>query len=546
MTSTHTPPAPEQTAHPSAAPPGPEPTGNPTPPNPTRPRRPARRGRLLLLLLIVTGAASAGYLHWGSWWSAPPDESIQLFTVTPRSFPIILREKGELQAANSIDIRCELEGRSTIIFIVDEGTNAQKGDLLVELASDEIDERIREAEIREASARAAYETTVKEYEILQDDNASTIRKSELEFRLAELALEKYREGEQIQQRQTAELAFEKAKSVRDRAKDNLADSEELFGQGFLTRLELEDDRFDVYESEIELKKAKLALEVLDKYTIPMELQQKQADLDEARKELIRTKKSASAKEAKQLADVEAKKSELELIQDKLTKYRDQKAKAKIVAPADGLVVYARSGRWWRNDTRIEKGAQVYERQSLIELPDTSSMKVVIRVHEAKTEMLKEGLPTTVEIEGFSGKTFPGTISKIAVLADSQNRWLNPNLKEYETEVLLDGEFSELKPGITAHVQILVTELTDVLAVPVQAVFAQGEDYYVFEPGEDGPEPLPITIGQASNEYVEVESGLTEGDRVYLVITDAMKRMLDEDEDAPNQRVQVPGSSPAEG
>ena len=64
---------------------------------------------------------------------------------------------------------------------------------------------------------------------------------------------------------------------------------------------------------------------------------------------------------------------------------------------------------------------------------------------------------------------PASVQKIAVLADSQNRWLNPNLKEYETEVLLAGSFQELKPGATARVEIQLAELNDVLAVPVQAV-----------------------------------------------------------------------------
>ncbi len=504
---------------------------------PHRARR--RRWPLILLLVLVAVGAPAGYWGW-SRLAAPKDSgSIQLFTVARRSFPVTLNERGELKAARSLDIRCELEGRSTIISLVEEGTQAKKGDLLVELASDEIVEKIRDAEIREATALAAYEAAVKELEILQDENASKIRKAELDLRLAELALEKYREGEAVELRQDATLDKEKADYVYRRTRDTLKDSEELHEQGFLTRIELDNDRFAHYEAGLNVKKADLGNQVIEKYTIPMALQEKESNVTEARKELERTRKAALASEAKATADRAAKKSELELIQEKLAKYRDQKVKSRIYAPADGLVVYARSQSWYRSETLIEKGAQVIERQSLIELPDTSSMKARIQVHEAQMERLRVGLPATVDIEGFSGQQFRGSVSRIAVLADSQNRYLNPNLKQYETEILLEGEFEKLKPGLTARVEILVAELTDVLAVPVQAVFAKAGRYYVFVERGGRTDPVPVEPGMSSNEFVEIRAGLDAGDRVYLAVTEQMKLLLP-DEDAEGRRARHGG------
>ncbi len=341
-----------------------------------------------------------------------------------------LEEKGELKAASSIDIRCELEGRSTIIQLVPEGTHVKKGDLLVELASDEIDDKIRDAEIKSATAQAAFEASEKERQILIDENASKVRKAQLALWLAEHAVEKYQEGESAELKQDADLALQKARYVLQRAQEQFKDSKELYDQGYVTRIEMENDKFAEYQAGIELKKAELALEVLSKYTIPMALQEKNSDVEEAKKELERTKKAAMASEAKAASDVSAKESELKLVQEKLTKLRDQKTKARIVAPAEGLVVYARENSWHREDTIIETGKQVFERQSLIELPDTSSMKVVIRVHEAKTGMLKLGLPATVTVEGVSGN-FRRAGFQDRVLADSHNA-AQSELKESKT------------------------------------------------------------------------------------------------------------------
>ncbi len=476
----------------------------------------------IVVLIGVIAFTSAGRLLRPS-----PIQDITLYTVAQRSFPVLLEEKGELQAANSIDIRCELEGKSTIIYLIEEGTHAKKGDLLVELASDAIDESIRETEIKEANAQAAYEAAVKEQEILQDENASKIRKAALALEIAEIAEKKYKEGDAVELRQTANLALEKCKSVLKRAEEDLKDSTDLYQQGFVTRIDLENDRFKAFEAQLELKKAELALDVLEKYTIPMNLREKESDVTEARKELEREKKSAEASEAKSMADVAGKKSELQILKEKLDRLRDQKAKAKILAPADGLVVYARSGSWHSSDRQIMTGASVFERQSLIELPDTSSMMVVVRVHEAQTEHLNVGLPAVIEVEGFTGRRFTGTVSKIAVLADSQNRWLNPNLKEYETEILLDGTFKDLKPGITARAQVQLAQLSNVLAVPVQSVFGKGNRYYVFLQEGESSRPVEVTIGLASNEYVEIKDGLKAGQTIRLAVSDELKLMLPE-------------------
>ncbi len=526
------PPAPRPVSWPSAGKPAPAPA----------PRR--LRWTSILFAVLLLAAVGAGAYLVPRLLRPTSQKDLQLHTVSLRSFPVVLEEKGELEAAASIEIRSELEGKATIINLVDEGTSVKKGDLLVELASDVIDSNIRDQEIAEATASAAFEASKKELDILKDANASLIRKADLALKLAELAQEKYKEGESEQLKTEAKLAVEKAEEVLKRAKATYADSKDLFDQGFLTRIDLENDRFAEYAAGIELTKAQLAQKVLGTYTIPMALEEKHSAVTEAQKELERTRKSAAASEAKALADVEAKKAQLDVVREKLAKYRDQKAKSKIYAPADGLVVYARGDSWYRSENRIEKGTQVYERQSLIELPDTSSMKVVIRVHEAQIEYLKPGLPATVEIEGFTTRMFTGRVSKIGVLADSQNRWLNPDLKEYETQILLDGTFGkglDLKPGTTARAKVELAQLNNVIGVPVQAVFAKNARHYVFLEDHGQVKVAPVQIGLASAEYVEIKSGLQAGQVIRLAVTDEMKLLLPEDQGSENDAGRHGGS-----
>lgn len=479
------------------------------------------------LALAAVAVAAIGIYFVGKRWLAPiAAQDIQLFTVTQRSFPILLTASGELKAANSVEVRSEVEGRATIISLVAEGAHVKQGDLLVELASDEIDEKIRDLEIKETVAAASYEAAVKELEILKDKNQSEERKAVLALDMARLSLEKYRKGESKELRKESEITVKQTEEELQRAKDYLKDSEELFKEGFITRIERERDEFEAWKAENTLEKMQVRAEVLEKWTIPMDLQTKESDVEEADAELERTKKASRASEEKAIAEVNAKKDELAIVRDKLNKAREQKKKARIVAPADGLVVYFKED-WW-DETRIKTGTELHERQQIIELPDTSSMKVVIRVHETQIERLKEGLAATVTLEGYSGRQYPGKVTKIGTVADSAHRWMNPNTKEYLTEILIEGATSDLKPGGTAKVEVLVTQLNNVTAVPVQAVFGKGGKYYVFADERGNTRPVEVEVGLASTEYVEVKKGLDVGQQIRLSITDEMKRLLPDD------------------
>jgi HlyD family secretion protein len=353
---------------------------------------------------------------------------------------------------------------------------------------------------------------------------------------AEIELEKYVEGDWEQQKTDAQLEVERAKERFDQAQKTLEDSQDLFKREFITELELQRDRFDLLEADIALKKAKLAEIILNKYTHPQDLTQKQSDVEEAKKDLERVRKSAAAKAAQKKADLDARGAELEIIRERLGKYREQKVKTRILAPADGLVVYYTEPQRWGNSGEIKEGVEVRERQNLITLPDTSVMKVKLRVHESLATSIRDGLPATVTVEGVENHVFTGRVTKVAALADSQNRWLNPDLKEYATEITLDPTDVELKPGVTARAEIHVREVTDSLAVPIQCLFGKGRKQYVFRGKGDDAEPVEVQVGASSREFAEIKKGLREGDRVLLAVSDDLKRKLPEPETRPATEV----------
>ena len=102
-----------------------------------------------------------------------------------------------------------------------------------------------------------------------------------------------------------------------------------------------------------------------------------------------------------------------------------------------------------------------------------------------------------------------------MLPDSQNRWMNPDLKVYLTTITIDGTYDWIKPGMSAKVEILVDHLKDVVYVPIQAVAPSDGKQICYVAGGIKPQKREVEIGQLNDEFIEIKKGLKEGEKVLL-------------------------------
>jgi multidrug efflux pump subunit AcrA (membrane-fusion protein) len=194
--------------------------------------------------------------------------------------------------------------------------------------------------------------------------------------------------------------------------------------------------------------------------------------------------------------------------------QEQLADCTITAPADGMVVYASSGDRWAQ-TQIQEGAQVRERQTIMRLPDTTSMKAIARIGETQVGRLSNGMRAKVRIAGIPNP-IGATVTKISVLADSSQRFFNPDLKEYPVDLVLDDTPKSLKPGMGANVEILVNHFDNVLGVPLAAIYSAGPDTYVFVRDDQKVRPVKVKIGQSNDTHGVIKEGLEAGAEVLLL------------------------------
>lgn len=515
-----------------------------------RSRRSARGGIVLKLLigLVVLGAAGAGvaYMTLGS----GPDagQALDTAVVERRAFNVTATANGELRAKTQTILRSELERQAAIVELVEEASRVKTGDVIVRLASDELEAELDGDLLQQEQARAQLITAESALDIQISDNSSALRKAELEVRLAEVELRKWTEGDDVEKTLELQLAVEKGERELDRLTTKLARSEELHKREFLSFDELEKDRLEFIEAQANLKSAKVSLDVYNLYTRVKEQEKLVGDQDEKRAELDRVRRKNESELATKQADLNNARRQLELRDAKVEKLKQQIEKTAIKAPTDGLVVYATSLEqysWMNNQEPLNVGTQINPNQEIIMLPDTSEMVAVVKVQESLVGRVKAGQKAEVKVDAAQGRTYTGTVESIGLMAQSGG-WRDPNVREYEVRIALNlNEWASggsaagendieklegvaasgdaepgtpahgLKPSMRAEGKIVLAEIEDSLAVPLQAVYTEGPVQFVYVVKGEKFVQKQVGVGRRSDSFAEIRSGLEAGDVVVL-------------------------------
>lgn len=427
-------------------------------------------------------------------------------------FTISLPTGGSLEAVDRVTVRNMVPGRTEIISLIKEGTVVKKGDLLVELDANGIEDQLSLAEIAYQQAVFAFSEQEERAEVLKSDNALKLRDAELAVKLAKQDHAKYVDGQWPQLSKKAETTISLATEELRRAQDRLAGTKKLEAKGYVNPTELVTDTLAARRREIELATAEEDRRLLLEFDYPRAIQQLDLALENANIRLERTRKQNQMQEEKAQLQLTSSKETLELRKVKLEELRSSKEYTLIRAPKAGLVVYEKSEDF--RSEGIGEGILVRERQPLISLPDVSRMKVMINVYENQVSLVKPGMRAFIKLDALPDQRFLGEVISVASMPEP-SRDGNPNYRIYKAEVLVKDELPDIKPGITAKVDVLIAELQNVIKVPLQAVVGVGDRQVCFLQQNGKLNAVPVEIGLFDNDFVQITKGLESGDLVSL-------------------------------
>lgn len=481
-----------------------------------------------LVILMAGGAAWMGMmrptwwrsLFWGSSASKATPKNLVLERAIRAPFLISLSVQGNLDSRKNATLTSLVEGTTTIISLVPEGTWVTQGEVVCELDSASLREQAKQQEITFTQAGAALAQSKESLEIQKRQNESDIAASQLAWALAQLDLESFERGQYPQQQKQLSGNVALANEELLRANESYQFTIEQVKKGYRTQNDLEAARLAVKQAELKLQGAKEELTVLTDFTYRRTIAELQANAKEFEMELERVRLKARSALTQVEKDVEAKRLTHDVEKERLDRLQNQIEACTLRAPQDGEVVYANmssSSRRSSEPNAIEEGATVRERQAIINLPDITQMKVDCRIHESLIGAIRKGLRCRIRVDAYPDEIYSGEIAHVSSVPMSGS-WPNMDLREYATEVhLLDGvdKVRRLRPGLTAQVEVLVDSRPNVLQAPVQSVVTVADRQIAFVFVGDRVERRLVKVGASNQSHLEILDGVAEGERVVL-------------------------------
>ena len=153
--------------------------------------------------------------------------------------------------------------------------------------------------------------------------------------------------------------------------------------------------------------------------------------------------------------------------------------------------------------------------------DLSQLELQMDVSELDIGQIQPGQTVEITAEALPGQTFTGVVEKVSV-----NGTTTDGFTTYPVTILL-SEYGDLNPGMNVSAHIIVERAENALCVPAEAVNSDGTVLVAGEGAfaEDGVtiadpskiESRPVTLGRGNQDFVEITSGLEEGETVLLPI-----------------------------
>jgi HlyD family secretion protein len=302
----------------------------------------------------------------------------------------------------------------------------------------------------------------------------------------------------------------------EKAKTDFAGKERLHKKKYITDQELKSAEIAVNRQEASVKASQKALEIFKNYEFPKQAEKLMSGFIQAKRKLERTEQQSLSEIAKAKATLASAEARYKIEQDQIAEYEKQIKYCVMVAEQPGLVVYGGSdkGRYW-NEEPIKAGSTIRERQTIITIPDMSSMAVKVDIHESDIKKIKVGQAAIIRVDAFPDRKMEGEVTKVAVLPSSQSRWMNPDLKVYETTIKVDGSREWVKPGMSAEVEIMVNHIENATYIPLQSIVPQKGKKVCFVIEGGNPVVREVETGEITVEYVTITKGLEKSEKVLI-------------------------------
>ena len=146
----------------------------------------------------------------------------------------------------------------------------------------------------------------------------------------------------------------------------------------------------------------------------------------------------------------------------------------MISPGSGIAILKDN---WMTSQKWQAGDQPYSGTTLIELPDLNEMMAEVKINEVDIAKITPGLKVEIKPDAYSDTIFTGKVIAIANLA--QNKDSKSKIKIFPVQIFINNKTVSLLPGLTVSCKIKINELKGVLYVPVEVIFKEQGNEFVY-------------------------------------------------------------------
>lgn len=473
---------------------------------------------LIPLILIIAVAAAVIIIRFraGSNNRRETDPTMGLIeTVSTQDLSETVTASGTVLLNDEIEVYAEGDVNIVRSILVEEGDVVTAGDLLVEYDVDDTKESLensirdlkRDIESAELSLQnLSLAATGSDLEKLQD----AVTTAEINLQNANVTYNGY--TTKLSQQQTT---IDTAQTDVDRAQKDYDNCLALMEVGGATQSELDDCEYALTNAKDTLTKAQDDYnDLLDEQeSARLSVLSAENSLSEAQTALYEGQNPLSS-ESSQIS-YKQQQLNIEALKDSLSDYEQDLAELVYYTYADvsGTVT----------EVCIDEGTYTEENTIIMYVADFNDLIVSANIEEYDAPLLALGQKVTMTSDGLEDKVYTGTIIKISPSADDTSTNMGTETT-VPIEISVDNPDGILKPGYSLDLEITVSEMSDLLMISTSSISRdENDESFVYRiNNENKLEKTVITTGDSSDVYIEVLSGLSEGDRIVSSIFDGIE------------------------
>lgn len=478
-----------------------------------------------LLLVVVTGVTAGWYFYptADAELELANKDADMLFRVGRSDMVIGILASGTVNARKNHKLSLQAGYSSKVSWLIDENVKVKVGDTLIKFDDSELKNRVEDYALEYENAKKALEIDREELEIQKSSNKADLKQAEDRVRDAEEAFHKYIKLEGPKARDSQQIKLDNALKSLEDAQQKYLDSQtkhtntvyDSKGAEEAALKIIEQNRKAVEQQELNYDNAVLDRKLFKRYNYPNKIISLENSLEQAKLNLQKTKVRIQSSIIQKDSSIIRQKNSIRRSEKNYNQYKEYLEMMEIKSPVDGVVIYGDPSERW-NRLELKVGLQVHKGQVLLTIPDLSSMIVNFDLPEQYRSRVNVDNEVVITPDSLPGLKIRGKITKIAPLPVNQIHWDRGSPKIYKSTVEFSTQDKRLVSGMNAQLEVITKELKDVISIPVESVFEENGEFYVFVSNGGGrPAKQPIIIGAADDDSVEIKKGLKEGDTVYL-------------------------------